>query len=248
MALADDSLEPPVPPRPPSLLGAVREALSDFFYNSWRLVPLNILWGLWFIVVLAVWSSVNLVAAAFLVPVLALPLSALARMAGLAVRRQGVELSDALDPLRRRLRAVVVSAVAFSIALVILGVNVVTGLAVGGLVGAALATFAVWGLVVLAGFGVTWWPLLTDPEHDATTARNIARLCALLLLAHPLRMGLLVLIVGAVMLASTILIAAVMTISVAFVMLLAAHYVLPAADRLEERMGRRIPASDTPGA
>jgi hypothetical protein len=240
MAFADDSLEPEVPARPPSLFGSVREALSDFFYNSWRLVPVNLVWGLWFILVLGTWSGVNLLAASILVPVLALPLAGLARMAGLATRREPVHVTDALDPLRRRPRAVLVSAVAFTVALVILGVNVVTGLAVGGLIGAALATTAVWGLVVLAGFAVTWWPLLTDPAHDALTARNIARLCSLLLLAHPLRIGLLVVIVGAVMLASTILFAAVLTISVAFVMLVASHYVLPAADRLEERMGLRV--------
>src|SRR6185503_3149628 len=168
------------------------------------------------------------------------PLAGLARMAGLATRREAVHISDALDPLRRRPRAVIVSAIVFTVALVILGVNVVTGLAVGGLIGTALATTAVWGLVVLAGFGVTWWPLLTDPAHDDLSAKNIARLCSLLLLAHPLRMGLLVVIVGAVMLASTILFAAVLTVSVAFVMLVAAHYVLPAADRLEERMGLRV--------
>jgi hypothetical protein len=243
MAFADDSLEPEVPARPPSLFGSVREALSDCFYNSWRLVPVNLVWGLWFILVLGTWSGVNLLAASILVPVLALPLSGLARMAGLATRREAVHISDALDPLRRRPRAVIVSAIAFTVALVILGVNVVTGLAVGGLIGAALATTAVWGLVVLAGFGVTWWPLLTDPAHDDLTAKNIARLCSLLLLAHPLRMGLLVVIVGLVMLASTILFAAVLTISVAFVMLVAAHYVLPAADRLEERMGLRVTRS-----
>ena len=155
-------------------------------------MPLNIVWGLWFIVVLGTWSSVNLVAASILVPLLALPLAGLARMAGLATRREAVHVTDALDPLRRRLWPVVVSAIGFTVAAVILGVNVVTGLAVSGLVGAALATASAWGLVVLAGAAVTWWPLLTDPAHDAVPARNIARLCALLLLAHPLRMGLLV--------------------------------------------------------
>ena len=243
MASADDSLEPEVPARPPSLLGSVREALSDFFYNSWRLVPLNLVWGLWFIVVLGTWSSANLVAASILVPLLALPLAGLARMAGLATRREAVHVADALEPLRRRLWPVVVSAIGFTVAAVILGVNVVTGLAVSGLVGAALATASAWGLVVLAGLAVTWWPLVTDPAHDAVSARNIARLCALLLLAHPLRIGLLVAVVVGVMLASTILFAAVLTVSVAFVMLLCAHYVLPAADRLEARMGLTVRAA-----
>jgi hypothetical protein len=239
MAFADDALEPEVAVRPPSLFGALREALSDFFYNSWRLVPVNVLWGLWFILVVGVWSSVNLAAAAVLVPVLAIPLAGIARMAGLATRGESIGLSDALQPLRQRLRPLVVSAIAFTVALVILVANVVTGLAIGGLVGVALATASAWGLVVLAGFGITWWPLLTDPVHDAVSATNLARLCALLLLAHPLRFGLLVVIVVGILLASTILFAAVITISVAYVMLVAARYVLPAADRLEERLGLR---------
>jgi hypothetical protein len=244
MAFADDSLEREVPARPPSLFGALRAALSDFFYNSWRLVPLNVLWGLWFIVVVGTWSSVNLIAASVLVPLLALPLAGMARMAALATRGESVGISDALDPLRRRLRPLVVSAIAFTVALVVLTVNVVSGLALGGLIGVALATASVWGLLVLGGFAVTWWPLLTDPVHDRTSATNIARLCALLLLAHPLRFGLLVVIVAAIILASTVLFAAVITISVAYVMLVTAHYVLPAADRLEERMGLRVATTD----
>ena len=244
MTWADDALEPEVPARPPSLLGALRQGAGDFFYNSWRVVPVNVIWGLWFLVVLFAWASVNLILAIVLVPPLAVPLAGLARFGGLATRGEALHLPDALDPIRRRPVAVIAGGVGFALGLLVLGSNVVSGFAMADFVGVALATTAAWGLVALFGFALAFWPLLADPARDAVPARAIARLAGLLLLAHPFRILLLAVIVGALLLVSAALFAALLTVSVAFAMLVAARYVLPAADRLEARLGLRAGAED----
>ena len=239
MTLADDTLdleEPALAAPPPSLPTAVRQAFTDFFFNSWRIVPVNVVWGVWLLVVLFAWASTNLVVAIVLSPPLVIPLAGMARFGGLATRRQGIDLSDALDPIRRRPRAVLAAGIGFAAALVVLGVNVVSGLAMGGVVGIALTTIAGWGLVGLLGFALTFWPLLTDPARDAVPSKAIARLAGLLLLAHPLRIGLLAVVVGAILAVSTVAFAALITVAVGLVLLIAARYVLPAADRLEARL------------
>ncbi len=65
----------------------------------------------------------------------------------------------------------------------------------------------------------TIWPIVIDPERSAEPVRSGVRLGALLVLAHPIRMGLM----------------AIITFAAAYVSLVAAHFVLPSADRLEGR-------------
>ena len=79
------------------------------------------------------------------------------------------------------------------------------------------------------------WPIVADPERLGDPVRSSVRLGALLVLAHPIRMGLLALVLGALALASIILVAAIITFAAAYLALAAAHYVLPSADRLEGR-------------
>jgi hypothetical protein len=61
--------------------------------------------------------------------------------------------------------------------------------------------------------------------------------------AHPLRVGALALVVGLMLLVSTILFAALLSVSLAFCSLLSCRYVLPLADRLEGRPTRPLPVA-----
>jgi hypothetical protein len=61
------------------------------------------------------------------------------------------------------------------------------------------------------------------------------RLAGVLLLTSPLRVGLLVVLAGAVLAVSAVLFAPLFTVSVAFIALITTRYVLPAVDRLEGR-------------
>ena len=66
--------------------------------------------------------------------------------------------------------------------------------------------------------------------------RERVRLAGLLVLAHPGRMGALSALLVVVLAVSTVIVAAVLTVSVGFAALVACRYVLPAADRLEARL------------
>jgi hypothetical protein len=115
----------------------------------------------------------------------------------------------------------------------ILGTNTLVGLTGGEPAGWAIATLAGWGLVVLWCGALVVWPLLVDPGRAATPLGENLRLAGGLLLAHPLRfagLGFAMAVVTAVSIALT---AAILTVSVAFVALVACRSVYPAADRLE---------------
>jgi hypothetical protein len=95
-----------------------------------------------------------------------------------------------------------------------------------------VAFYTVLGVWVLS---ITVWPIVLDPERRAESVRAGVRLGALLVLAHPLRIGLLVLVLTVVAVAAVIFVAAIVTFAAAYLALVAAHYVLPSADRLEGR-------------
>ena len=85
---------------------------------------------------------------------------------------------------------------------------------------------------------VSWtaWPLLLDPVRADRPVRERLRTAVLLVLAYPIRLGALGAVLALIVLASTVAFIALMTISVAFAALVATRYILPAADRLDERM------------
>jgi hypothetical protein len=61
----------------------------------------------------------------------------------------------------------------------------------------------------------------------------------MLALAHPVRMGSLAIVLAAVLAASTVVFAALLSVSVALCAFVTCRYVLPAADRLEARLQPR---------
>ena len=217
----------------PKLGTVVRAALSDYYFNSMRLVPANLVWG--FVLALIVLAGiVSPLLSVALLPLLALPTAGVFRIAARIVRGEpGLGLSDIAWPYRHAPgRWLWVGVVVVATGL-ISGTNVLVGLSGSEPVGWAIATLAGWGLVVLWCGALVGWPLLVDPARADVGLGEGLRLAGALLLAHPLRFAGLGLAMAGVTAVSVVLAAAILTVSVAFVALVACRSVYPAADRLE---------------
>ena len=124
------------------------------------------------------------------------------------------------------------------------GVDLLLGIQVGGVAGVVLSVVAFYSGLAIWILALVVWPIVVDPERRGEPVRSGVRLGALLMLAHPIRIGLLALLVGIMTLVSTILIAAILTFAAAYIALVIAHYVLPGADRLEGRQTVVVEASE----
>ncbi len=225
-------------PAAPTLRGALRAGARDFYDHVVRVVPVNVLFGVVLLAALVAWGTWGPIAGVVVAIPLAIPIAGTARLGANATRGEDVNLSDALDPLRARPLAVLAGWCASLVATVVLGVNVATGILLGNVVGIGIATLAFWGLGASFAIGFAFWPLLVDPRRADRPARDAARLAALLVLAHPVRLLALTVLLVAILALSTIAFAALLTISVGLVQLVACRYVLPAADRLEAHLAR----------
>ncbi len=224
-------------PAAPRLGTVVRAAFTDYYFNSWRLVPANVLWGAGAVVVGLVWL-VWPIGAVLLSPFLALPTAGVFRVAaGIARNEVGISFRDALAAYRAYAGPALLLGLAFVAANLVLGTNVVVGLTQGDVAGWVVGTFAGWGLVVLWCSALVGWPLLVDPHRTDRPVRERLRLAGLLLIAYPIRFAAVGSLVAVVVVVSLILPTALLTISVAFVALVSCRYVYPAADYLEIRLG-----------
>jgi hypothetical protein len=235
---ADADGAPKPLPAPPTLRGALRASVSDFYFNSWRLVPANLLWGLGLAVVYLAFL-VSWPVAALISPLLCLPVVSMHRIGGRIVRGGDVSLSDGLSAWREvGLGAVVVGAIATVTAAVML-TNVVGGIQSADIIGVAFATLAGWGLVIGWIWLCAFWPILGDPERSTNGVRANARLASYLVLAHPVRIGSLAVLLAVLYIASSVVIAAIVTVALAFGAVVGCRFVLPAADRLEAQIAQR---------
>ena len=233
--------EPLAVPASPAIGRALRAAAVDFYFHSWRLVPANAIWGAALVALLLLLTVAPLLAL-LLLPVLALPTVGLFRLAALIARGEAVAFSDALAAWRLNAGATLLAGASLSFVGLVFLVNVLGGLSSASALGWGLATFAIWGLLAMATFAAAFWPLLVDPLRADLAVRARFRLAGMLVLAYPLRLGLLALVLLVILAISTVLFAALLTISVAFCALVACHYVLPAADRFEGRA--TVPVAD----
>jgi hypothetical protein len=225
----------------PRLGTVIRAALSDYYFNSMRLVAANLVWGFTLALIVLV-GLVSPLLSVVLLPLLSLPTAAVFRMAARIVRGEpGVGLRDVAWPYRHAPGRWVVVSVAVVAAGLIFGTNLLVGLGGGEPAGWAIATLAGWGLVVLWCGALVSWPLLVDPSRAEMRLRERVRLAGALLLAHPLRFAGLGLAMAVVVAVSAVLTAAILTISVAFVALVACRSVYPAADRLDLVLGGERP-------
>jgi hypothetical protein len=224
--------EGPVAPSP--RLGSVlRTAATDFYFNSWRLVPANLAWGLSLVAVVvltAMWPP-----AIVLLPFLAIPAAGIARMAALVARGQSLGFSDFGSGVTRSWREALVVGAAAALLAIVFTSNLVIGLGSGNPAGWLFGAFALYGDIGLAMMAVATWPILVDPMRDELPLARRLRLAALVILAWPGRMAGLTLLLAVLMIVSTIAFAAALMVSAAYSSLVAARYVLPLADRFEER-------------
>jgi hypothetical protein len=220
-------------PESPRLLSSLREAAVDLYFSSTRLVVGNLACGIVLLgVLVALTSAGNL---GWLLLIVATPPAAgLMRMCTGVVREGHTVLSDFAAELRRPWRSMAIGAVQLFVLLVLV-VDLAVGLGQGGMLGTLLTVSAAYGLAVWWLLACTFWPIYLDPVRASEPLRARLRLAGTLLIAHPIRIGALGLVLGAVLLASVVLFAAILTVSIAFAWLAAARFILPAADRLEGR-------------
>lgn len=156
-------------------------------------------------------------------------------MATALVRNGHVVLSDFSDGMRHRFLPHLGIGLGQLLLVGVAVADLAIGFQVAGLLGLVLVVGAVYSLAAIWIVAVSSWPVLLDPLRAGDPVRANLRTGVLLTLAHPVRLTVLALIVGGVLIVSAVLAAALVTIAGAFTFLVAARYVLPAADRLEGR-------------
>jgi hypothetical protein len=229
-----------------SLRRALRQSLTDFYFNSWRLAPANLVWGAGLVVALL--AGPNTVIGMAVLVALAVPVAGLHRMAALIARGEAAAFSDFVGGMRRyALPALAIGALAIVLALVFT-TNLVVGLGNGGPLGWVISALALHGLVALAMFLVAFWPILVDPNREALGLRARLTLTLLAVIGRPLRLFALTAVVGIVLAVSVVLFAALMIVTVAYVSLVASRYVLPLVDELEARLPRSVQGEAALGA
>jgi uncharacterized membrane protein YesL len=150
-------------------------------------------------------------------------------------------LSDVVRAMRERLVPALAASLALTWTSLLLTVNVLIGFGGQSPLGWALATAAFWGLLVIVALATALWPILGDPARRSTPLGEAVRLAALLVLASPGRMFRLSIVVAVLAVVSTILFAAIVSISVGYIALVSSRIVLPEADRLERRRAELAP-------
>ena len=237
------------PVRVPTVRAAFRAAATDFYYQSLRLVPANVAWGAGLLGVIAIAMWLSPILALVVAPLLALLFVGIVRVTAQIVRGQDVVLSDVATAIRSYAAPALVGGIVTVVTGVVLATNLIGGIASGGPVGWAFATLAAWGIAGLWIVGLAFWPLLVDPDRETVPVAARARLAGLVVLAAPLRFAILGASLAAVTIISAVAFAALLSVSGAFVALVASRITLPAADELEARLatGPANPATGAPG-
>jgi uncharacterized membrane protein YesL len=210
----------------------LREATSDFYFNSWRFLGANILIGALMVGILiaSAWHP----AALLLVTLLVLPAVGTMRMATRLVRDFHTDLGDFADSVRRPWPLLGVGLAQLAVIVVLVG-DILIAAAWRSWAGTLLLVGAGYGLLALWTYAVVAWPLLLDPERDGEPLGARLRLAFVIVLVHPVRIGLFGLLIGAVLAISTALVAPILTFAVGVTWLAIARFVLPVADRIEGR-------------
>jgi hypothetical protein len=230
----EDDDEAARPQALPSLGSSMRTAASDVYFNSWRLAPANLVWGA--IAVLAIVAGPGSLIGLTLLVILSIPTAGLHRMGALIARGEPAAFSDFLDGMRRLAgQALFVGAAALAATLV-LTTNILVGLESGNPVGWFVSALALWGAIGLAMALAAFWPILCDPRRDGLGLRRRLALAGVVVLGRPRRMIALTLVLTVILVVSTILFAALVIVSVAYVSVLASRYVLPTVDEVESRL------------
>jgi hypothetical protein len=220
-------------PDSPTIGGSLRVALVDFYFNSWRMVPANIVWGVLLLLILA--ATLQFLPALLLIAVLALPVAGMFRMAALLTRGAPMGFADFITGMRRFAAPALTLGILSTAVGLVLTANIAFGLSEGSIIGGIFAVLALYAELALALYLVAAWPILVDPVRETMSFRDRLRLAFYVVATRVVRMLGLTLVILVILIVSTVLFAALVTISVAYISLVATRYVLPAADRLEGR-------------
>ena len=224
-------------PAPPRVGRVLRAAISDLYYNSFRFLGANMLLGVTLIAILL--ASVGSAWLLALLPLAAVPAAGTMRMATGLVRHRHADFGDFTEIVRRPGPVLMLGLAQGAVTLVLV-VDLWLGGAIGGWLGVLLSVSAVYGLLIGWGYAAVAWTLVLDPERDADSIVDRLRLAAIILVAHPIRVGGYLLAVGIVLALSGVAIAPILTFTVALAWLAIAHFVLPVADRIEGRPTRVV--------
>jgi hypothetical protein len=166
-----------------------------------------------------------------LAPLLALPVSAVQRLAAVAVTGGLPRWPAARNELRRRPgRKLAIATI--QLLLTALGAtSALVSSRMGGLLGAASMIAVAYALLALWAVATALWPILSDPRRDAPLGGQL-RLAAALALGRPLAIGLLLVLVVAAVLICVRLVAPAFVLP-SLVLLVIASYVGDAADHLQ---------------
>ena len=223
-----------------SLRAALRQSLTDFYFNSWRLAPANFVWGT--VLILALLAGPTSLLGLALFVVLAVPTAGLYRLGALIARGEPAAFSDFVDGMRRFGIAALATAAGAAILAVVFTTNIGVGLEVGGPLGWFISALALWGDVALVMLLVAFWPVLVDPDREGVGLRRRLMLAGLVVIGRPGRVLALTAAVAAILAVSTVLFAAILLVSVAYVAIVSARYVLPLLDALEARLPEGRPS------
>lgn len=182
----------------------------------------------------ALLQIVPLLGIVVLLLVLPFPTAGIFRLSALIAREQPNHFVDALAWRSFAKRALAAGLVVGGMTIV-LGVNIVSGLNSVDPIAWTIATAAFWGLMILWLAAAAVWPLLFDPLREGERITELVRLALLVIMVNPVRYLALMFVLAIFLVISTILAAAIVTISVAYFGLAASFYAIPAADRIEGR-------------
>jgi hypothetical protein len=211
---------------------ALRGAVEDFYYNSWRFLGANLVVGTLIVVILL--GTMGSVVTLVLLPLVAVPIAGIMRMATRLVRDGHTDFGDFMEVIRHPAHALVLGTMQ-SLVVLVLVIDLLVASAWGSWLGTFFLVSALYGFVLLWAYAAVAWPLVLDPERDGEPLRARLRLAAMVLLAHPIRMLTFVAVLGILLLIAGILIAPLLTFAIGLLWLAIARYVLPVADRVEQR-------------
>lgn len=160
------------------------------------------------------------------------------RMAGHAVRKDHPRLRHFLAGLRYRWWQHLLLGVLQFLVLVMAIVNVGIGMRGENLLAALVAIVGLYVGVAAVVLGVAAWPLLLDPDREGRAVLSVLRVALAVVLRRPFRTGLVALVVVVLALGvSQVLLLGLLLPG--FGALVAAHFVIPTANRLEADVRRR---------
>jgi len=208
--------------------------VSDYLAELAMFGVANAAWAVVVVAAVALWRLVPVLVV--LAPVLALPTSALMRLAVVTVRNDAPGWRHVRDELGRLVgRKLLLATV--QILLSLMGIaNLGLGIATGGVVGAITGLVAFYVLLVVSLYALALWPIVVDPVQEAPLRAQLRVATALILTRTVRLVVLLVLTTLAAIVTVQLIVPALFLPSV--VMLAIAAYVVPQVELMQLRPRR----------